>query len=97
MERIAKSIAHGLKVEADPTYTITASVGMAEWSAKDPISKKDLVERADRAMYFGKRNGKNRIVTWSPEIDQPPLAAQAKAPDDDDPLQSKAFLPLPSK
>jgi diguanylate cyclase len=39
---------------------MTVSIGVAEFHFGEPISK--LLERADRALYFAKRMGRNRVI-----------------------------------
>jgi diguanylate cyclase (GGDEF)-like protein len=40
-------------------HTITASFGLAEWHADEPLER--LLARADRALYLAKETGRNRI------------------------------------
>lgn len=40
---------------------ITASIGVAQFSPGNPVG--ELIERADRALYQAKENGRNRVVT----------------------------------
>jgi diguanylate cyclase (GGDEF)-like protein len=47
-------------------FSVTASVGVAEWKHGESLS--DLLHRADLALLAAKRNGRNRIVHWSPEL-----------------------------
>ena len=42
-----------------PAVTVSVGVAVAEFD-DEPIG--DLVERADRALYRAKRNGRNRVV-----------------------------------
>jgi diguanylate cyclase (GGDEF)-like protein len=39
--------------------TVTVSIGVTEYSKKEKLS--DFVQRADRAMYMSKQNGRNRV------------------------------------
>lgn len=50
---------HGLAEER-----ITVSIGIACYPF-DAITKNDLVAKADQAMYYGKRNGRNMVVDHS--------------------------------
>ncbi|MBI3091581.1 MAG: GGDEF domain-containing protein [Candidatus Tectomicrobia bacterium] len=68
MDRIAKTVRHGVEFEEAPDYVITVSCGIAEWEAQEPISKRELIARADQAMYYGKRHGKNCTIIWTPVL-----------------------------
>ena len=48
-------------------FSVTCSVGVAEWHAGESLS--DLLHRADLALLAAKRNGRNRIVHWSPALE----------------------------
>jgi diguanylate cyclase (GGDEF)-like protein len=43
---------------------VTVSIGAATCPS-DAVTKEDLIEKADRALYHAKRNGRNRCVLWS--------------------------------
>ncbi|MBU0605831.1 MAG: diguanylate cyclase, partial [Candidatus Omnitrophica bacterium] len=47
-------------------YTTTISVGVAEYSNES--NKGELVEKADKALYYSKKNGKNKVTAYSSEI-----------------------------
>jgi len=49
---------------------VTASIGMA---VAQGISGRELISRADQALYTAKQAGKNRVVQW-----QPPDEAQGR-------------------
>lgn len=53
----------GIDVEG---FTLTASVGVAEWQPGESLS--DLLHRADLALLTAKRSGRNRSVSWTPEL-----------------------------
>lgn len=56
------------------TLTCTVSAGVSMYPL-DAASAEGLILKADRALYFAKQNGRNRVVTVA-EVDAPP----AKAP-----------------
>ncbi|MBT4163175.1 MAG: GGDEF domain-containing protein, partial [Gammaproteobacteria bacterium] len=61
---VARRLAEGLRdmhvSRIEPRYRISASIGIAEYRSSESIQQ--LLDRADRAMYDSKRNGRNRIV-----------------------------------
>jgi diguanylate cyclase (GGDEF)-like protein len=60
-ERIRETVRETDLGEAGVTDRVTVSVGVASGvAAEEPIS--DIVERADRALYTAKRNGRDRVV-----------------------------------
>jgi diguanylate cyclase (GGDEF)-like protein len=46
---------------------VTVTIGLASLP-RDTLNSEELLKMADKAMYWGKRNGKNQIVVYSPEI-----------------------------
>ena len=59
-DRIRKSVAGGMRRDDHQSYDYTASFGVAEWKPGERYGS--LFERADRAMYLAKGNGRNRVV-----------------------------------
>ena len=45
---------------------VTASFGMAMLASE--ITVEDTIERADKALYFSKESGRNRLTVWSPTL-----------------------------
>ena len=73
-ERIRRSIERMDIVYEQQHLTIAISAGVAQYSPIVDNSPRDLVERADMALYISKNNGRNR-VTIAPTPDPPsPLA-----------------------
>ena len=69
VERIRTELAE-MKISAEgyPPFRITASYGM---TLLDPDASVDeCIERADRATYAAKKQGRNRTVVWDPSIEQ---------------------------
>lgn len=48
---------------------VTISVGVSEYDAeRNPVSPKELVEQADKALYISKRNGRNQVTFAEPGL-----------------------------
>jgi diguanylate cyclase (GGDEF)-like protein len=64
-ERIRVNLAKSLVTYNGRQIRISASIGVAHRSEKDLCSMKELVVRADQALYEAKRQGKNRVCVHS--------------------------------
>jgi len=73
-ERIRKAVADAKMTwnGGDISVTMTFGIGVME---KDEGAD-SCIGRADRALYYGKNTGRNRVVAWTPEIDRLPMPAQ---------------------
>ncbi len=61
-ERIREQLAeHTFEADGE-TFTVTCSIGIAEWSPEYD-SLEELLDRADEAMYEAKEQGRNRVIT----------------------------------
>ncbi|MEO6603807.1 MAG: diguanylate cyclase [Polyangiaceae bacterium] len=69
-ERLRIRMADFAHVYQETTLRCTASFGVAvcDGSAATP-SARELVERADRALYRAKHTGRNCVVAWTPELE----------------------------
>jgi two-component system cell cycle response regulator len=64
-----------LKVDVQSQrIAITVSIGIAALPELDTDSPADLVNAADRALYWAKTHGRNQVVIYQPEMDARPLA-----------------------
>ena len=65
-ERIRHRVEAYQRSEPDlSTLRVTASIGVAV--APPGVTARDLIERADRALYHAKKEGKNRVSTAGPD------------------------------
>ncbi|PHV05657.1 GGDEF domain-containing protein [Janthinobacterium sp. BJB412] len=62
IDRLRKA-GFGERPEGGP---VTASIGIAEWSADNVADWKQLVEVADQRMYAAKQGGRDRVVSGAP-------------------------------
>jgi diguanylate cyclase (GGDEF)-like protein len=63
-------------------HRVRASIGIVELHAVDqPINADELLQRADAAMYVGKRRGKSQVVHYEPQriLQQPGHRPQQRA------------------
>ena len=61
-ERIRQSVA-GTPTEYEGlSLLVTVSVGVAQYDPARDVSAKSLIDRADRALYFSKQNGRDRVT-----------------------------------
>lgn len=63
---LARAMCAGIAMIDVEGFSVTASVGVAQWRSGESLS--DLLHRADMALLAAKRDGRNRIVSWSPEL-----------------------------
>lgn len=62
-ERLRQSLAEEIIRNGEQAFPIATSIGVAEMDATC-LSLDDLIERADRALYWAKTQGKGRIALW---------------------------------
>jgi diguanylate cyclase (GGDEF)-like protein len=68
-ERLRQQVAAFSHTLGDKTIQKTASFGIASFDgAGTPVSAQQFVQRVDQALYRAKKNGRNQVVTWSPEL-----------------------------
>jgi diguanylate cyclase (GGDEF)-like protein len=53
--------------DVDQVGSVTLSVGIAT-AAESPITRAELVRRADGALYWAKEYGKNQVRAWRPDV-----------------------------
>ena len=70
-ERIRKNIAEQELHYEGNNMSLTISIGVSVFDADKPITAKELVEMADRALYQSKANGRNRVTLA--DKDTPPV------------------------
>lgn len=70
-QRVAgKSVVH--RRTGDQLGRVSVSIGVAQFTFGEPLRK--FIERADQALYFAKRGGRNRVIS---ESDTPPMRVRS--------------------
>ena len=60
-ERLRKMVGEHLFEYEASQFKVTISIGVAEYSGSQDQSPRDLVKRADEALYRAKNEGRNRV------------------------------------
>jgi two-component system, cell cycle response regulator len=64
-ERIRQGIAKAATEYEGRSLAVTISLGVAQYDPSIDLSGKSLIDRADRALYFSKQNGRDRVTVAS--------------------------------
>lgn len=75
-ERLRKKIEGKTMQGETKKLSVTASFGVAEWSA-DMKAPEELVSRADEALYVAKKSGRNQVQSWKAGALEAVKAAEA--------------------
>lgn len=72
-ERIRSRLESMAVPHGEASITVTASIGIAGLDAPDgdALSPASLIERADRALYWAKNRGRNRVEMWDSALMNP--------------------------
>jgi diguanylate cyclase (GGDEF)-like protein len=62
-ERLRKTIMEKKFTSDGNTFSVTVSIGIST-NTRDVRKKEELVDRADKALYTAKENGRNQCVFW---------------------------------
>ncbi|HON78406.1 MAG TPA: diguanylate cyclase DgcA [Spirochaetota bacterium] len=60
-KRIRQSVEEAVVVCSDKNLSVTISIGVTQYDYNRDIDNKTLVERADKALYISKAEGRNRV------------------------------------
>ncbi len=65
----AEVVREQIALSTQDLHFVTASLGIA--TTRDPeFPSKELIDRADRALYVSKHEGRNRSTLWTPAVDE---------------------------
>jgi diguanylate cyclase (GGDEF)-like protein len=76
-ERVREAVERMVVQTDGNSLQVTVSIGSATFPA-DGTSKQDLIDNSDKAMYYSKKNGRNRVTFFS-QIRQLPAPTLAPA------------------
>jgi len=80
-ERLRLRLSEFTHVYQEHRAQCTASFGISLCSGHGPTpNAKELIDRADRALYSAKRTGRNCVVCWTPELDLELAAPTERSP-----------------
>ena len=65
VERIRKAMEERTINYKGNQIKVTITIGVSLYNGQDDLDSKELVDRADKAMYEGKNSGKNKAVLYS--------------------------------
>jgi diguanylate cyclase (GGDEF)-like protein len=66
-DRLREAVAAGSVTHDGQTVAVTISIGVTSMEAAGEISKEELIQQADNALYHAKMSGKNRCFAYSRE------------------------------
>lgn len=67
-ERLRKKIEQMTFTQGADTINLTLSIGFASTNTNEDLPAKELVRRADSALYEAKRQGRNRVVSYDANV-----------------------------
>ncbi len=68
-ERLRRNIEEHKFINGDDSIRLTMSLGYSVTRNSEQVSSKEIIRRADRALYLAKNTGRNRTCFWSNEIE----------------------------
>jgi len=70
-DRVRREVEAMTVVHEGREMKVTMSIGVSLFDPElDAKTNKNMIERADRALYFCKRNGRNQVRSYSPDLAQ---------------------------
>jgi len=64
-ERIRTAVANSTLDVDDQAIQLSISLGLATWDAAEGVDRRQLLKRADKALYQAKALGRNRAAAWN--------------------------------
>ena len=62
-ERMRKTVMNTKFTADENTFNVTVSIGISTYEG-EAMKKEELVDKADKALYKAKGNGRNQSVLW---------------------------------